>query len=78
MPEEDYNMMKVVSPNVAHAVDMCRKVFLENPLENKNIKDHKTPVNDVADQIRKLADLKNEGILTEEEFITQKRKLLGL
>lgn len=33
---------------------------------------------DVADQIKKLADLKIQGILTDEEFQAQKRKLLGL
>ena len=31
---------------------------------------------DVADQLKKLSDLKAQGILTEEEFIAQKRKLL--
>ncbi len=33
---------------------------------------------DVADQISKLAALRDKGILTEEEFTMQKRKLLGL
>lgn len=33
---------------------------------------------DVADQISKLAGLRDKGILIEEEFTTQKRKLLGL
>lgn len=33
---------------------------------------------DVADQIKKLADLKIQGLLTEEEFAVQKNKLLGL
>jgi hypothetical protein len=37
-----------------------------------------TPVIDVADQIRKLADLRAEGLLTEEEFTAQKRRLLSL
>ena len=32
----------------------------------------------VADEIKKLADLKNQGILTEEEFLLQKNKLMGL
>ena len=34
-------------------------------------------VPDVADQIRKLSELKNEGILTEEEFQSQKERLLN-
>jgi hypothetical protein len=31
----------------------------------------------VADQLAKLADLKNQGALTESEFQAQKQKLLG-
>ncbi|OAH53123.1 hypothetical protein AWH48_12265 [Domibacillus aminovorans] len=31
---------------------------------------------DIADQIKKLADLRDQGILTEEEFNAQKKKLL--
>lgn len=33
---------------------------------------------DVAGQISKLAELRDKGILTEEEFTIQKRRLLGL
>ncbi len=32
---------------------------------------------DVADQLRKLADLRDQGVLTEEEFTAQKAKLLN-
>ncbi len=32
---------------------------------------------DVADQLRKLADLRDQGILTEDEFAAQKAKLLA-
>lgn len=35
------------------------------------------PAVDVADQLRKLADLKEQGFLTEEEFAAQKAKLLS-
>ena len=33
---------------------------------------------DVASQLGKLADLRDKGVLTEEEFQGQKKKLLGL
>lgn len=33
---------------------------------------------DVADQIKKLADLRDSGILTEDEFNAKKKQLLGL
>lgn len=36
-----------------------------------------TPV-DVADQIKKLADLRDSGILTEAEFNAKKKQLLGI
>jgi hypothetical protein len=36
------------------------------------------PSDDPADQIRKLAALRDEGILTEEEFAAKKRQILGL
>jgi Protein of unknown function (DUF2510)/Short C-terminal domain/Bacterial PH domain len=32
---------------------------------------------DLADQLRKLADLRDQGVLTEEEFAAQKARLLG-
>jgi len=35
-------------------------------------------VPDIADQIKKLADLKEQGILTEEEFSAKKKKILGI
>lgn len=33
---------------------------------------------DLADQIKKLADLKNQGLLTEDEFNAKKKQLLGI
>jgi hypothetical protein len=35
------------------------------------------PQPDLADQLRKLADLRDAGVLTEDEFAAQKAKLLG-
>ena len=35
------------------------------------------PKADLADQLRKLADLRDAGVLTDEEFSSQKAKLLG-
>lgn len=32
----------------------------------------------IADEIKKLADLRDQGILTEEEFTARKRQLLGM
>jgi hypothetical protein len=35
------------------------------------------PAPDPIEQLKQLADLKNQGILTEEEFAAQKAKILG-
>ena len=35
------------------------------------------PAADPIEQLKELADLKNQGILTEEEFAAQKAKILG-
>ena len=43
-------------------------------LKNK----HKNDGLSVADEIKKLADLKQQGLLTEEKFLLQKNKLMGL
>ncbi len=37
-----------------------------------------TPGGDTASQLSKLADLKNQGVLTEEEFQSEKSKLLNV
>jgi hypothetical protein len=37
-----------------------------------------TPGADTASQLSKLADLKNQGVLTEEEFQSEKSKLLNV
>ena len=36
-----------------------------------------TPQVDVADQLRKFADLRDQGVISDEEFAAQKAKLLG-
>ena len=53
----------------------------------KNVKHHMSSTDtpmvtantvDIADQLKKLADLKEQGILTEDEFSAQKTKLLDM
>lgn len=43
-----------------------------------SIPSQQMPSSDVADQIKKLADLRDSGILTEEEFTAKKKQLLGV
>jgi hypothetical protein len=35
------------------------------------------PIADLAEQLKELAELREQGILTEEEFSAEKKKLLG-
>lgn len=37
-----------------------------------------TPTDDVAAQIKQFAELRDQGILTEDEFTAKKKQLLGL
>lgn len=53
------------------------KQIVENYISNKN--NNKIPPSDsAADEIRKLADLRDSGILTDEEFDKKKKQLLGI
>ncbi len=45
---------------------------------NSTLEDSSVNKNDIAQQLRRLKDLVDEGILTEEEFTEKKRQLLGL
>lgn len=53
--------------------------FQKVPDQRSSGDDEPEPVQeDVADQIRKLAALRDEGLLTEEEFASKKKELLGI
>lgn len=71
--------LKLVSKNANDEVEAFVKSVKQHIEEYKK---QSTPVSnnnsDVAGQISKLAELRDKGILTEEEFTIQKRKLLGL
>lgn len=45
--------------------------------ESKPASTYRISSPDIADQIKKLADLKAQGILTEEEFMAHKKKILN-
>jgi hypothetical protein len=48
-----------------------------NRKKNRNEKEWNTNAKTQIEQLKDLADLKEKGILTEEEFIAQKNKILG-
>ena len=55
------------------------KTLIDSLLHSASSKKDSTEnTSDVADQIKKLADLRDAGILTEEEFNAKKKQLLGI
>ncbi|MDA9015796.1 SHOCT domain-containing protein [Flavobacteriaceae bacterium] len=63
---------KLVNSTMQFIDDMMKNQFQNNSSSSTIVQ----PENDVLDQIRKLAELKNDGILTEEEFNIKKQELL--
>ncbi len=53
------------------------KEVAEEMQKRQNSFSEKEKNNDTIDQLQKLADMKNQGILTEEEFVEMKKKVLG-
>lgn len=62
-----------------HIAQELKKIIdsLVFPLLGSTTTNDNTQV-DVTDQIKKLAELRNSGILTEEEFSAKKKQLLGI
>ncbi|MFD0825809.1 DUF4429 domain-containing protein [Neobacillus sp. M.A.Huq-85] len=54
------------------------KVAVEEKIDLLSQPIQQAPQTDIADQIKKLADLMAIGILTEEEFNAKKKQLLGI
>lgn len=53
------------------------KEVAEEMQKRQNSFSEKEKHNDTIDQLQKLAEMKNQGILTEEEFVEMKKKVLG-
>lgn len=74
------NIAKIENVDKAEAKDFCEKARIKLS-EIKNSEPIQIIQNnqiDVADQLLKLSKLKEQGILTEDEFLQQKNKLLNL
>lgn len=63
---------KLVNSTMQFIDDMMKNQFQNNSSASTVVQ----PENNALDQIRKLAELKNDGILTEEEFNIKKQELL--
>jgi len=58
-----------MSSPIESTIEAERQDVLSIPIESSNL---------IAEELEKLASLKEKGILTEEEFYVQKKKLLNL
>ncbi len=74
------NVAKITHVDKGPAREFCEQVRKQLSTPKANIASVPVLQNqvDVADQIEKFARLKDQGILTQEEFDNQKKKLLGL
>lgn len=78
----DRSIMEVINPVIG--IEKARKIkdivsiIIDEADRNAKHADiiSKTQCNSVADELSKLSELKEKGVLTEEEFIQQKQKLL--
>ena len=69
-----YAPEKIISKNTStKAIETTQPYISQQPIENTK----ETKVSDI-EMLEKLANLKNQGLLTDEEFETKKKQLLGL
>jgi predicted Zn-dependent peptidase len=50
----------------------------QKALENKDVSEAAGEMLDLEDELERLANLKEQGIITEEEFEAKKKKMLGI
>lgn len=58
-------------------IDIADKEDKRNTIQSNNNNDNKTTTSNTADEIRKLHDLLKEGIISQEEFDIQKKKIIS-
>ena len=76
-------MVDKKSPEVDQAVTEIRRLIGEHQRPNASApapsnSSASSPADDSIDQLRRLAQLRDEGVLTEEEFSAKKAQILGL
>jgi len=78
--EYQFRLVDKDSPEAKNSAIMPRPdlVIEKNETSSKTIqtKDSTEPKKDIYNELIKLDDLKNRGIITEDEFLAQKKKLL--
>jgi hypothetical protein len=64
---------------LSSAIMKARQVYAKNhpEVQQQQTKSDNTQADDIPTQIKKMSDLKDQGILTKEEFETKKKDLLS-
>lgn len=82
--ESDRNLYETYTKNANQAkdvlsviIDNAKQVQVSTPVAQPLVQQVPSSSSSIADELAKLAKLKADGVLTEEEFQTQKAKLLG-
>ena len=69
------NSWKNTGAGLGHAFRDLGKTII---VSGKEPAQQASPAKFTADEIRKLAQLRDEGLITDEEFIAKKKQLLGI
>ena len=72
-----YSMSQTNAKKLSDDIQQQTEVLKSQQEESKANEDTTTTDISMADELNKLAKLKDSGVLTEEEFLSQKRKLLN-
>ena len=72
-----YSMSQTNAKKLSDDIQQQTEVLKSQQEESKANEDSTTTDISMADELNKLAKLKDSGVLTEEEFLSQKRKLLN-
>lgn len=72
-----FTLRMVLKQSISPFVKAAQEAMLEFRRAQKQVLTTPAPASDLASQLERLAALKEKGVLTEEEFQQQKRKLLG-
>mgnify|MGYP001182804349 CR=1 FL=1 len=72
-----YSMSQTNAKKLSDDIQQQTEVLKSQQEESKSNEDSTITETSMADELNKLAKLKDSGVLTEEEFLSQKRKLLN-
>tara|TARA_B100000161_G_scaffold255730_1_gene218153 strand:+ start:484 stop:795 length:312 start_codon:yes stop_codon:yes gene_type:complete len=72
-----YSITQSNAKKLSDDIQEQTEVLKSQQEESKSNEDSTITETSMADELNKLAKLKDSGVLTEEEFLSQKRKLLN-